>query len=65
MNPESNIVMIDLPEGTNAMTFAKAAMEKGVRVSVWTATRVRCVMHLDVTLVEVERAAMVLRDLLN
>ncbi len=62
--PETNIVMIDLPEGTDAMTFAKSAMARGVRVSVWTAARVRTVMHLDVTLAEVERAAMVLRDLL-
>ncbi len=65
VQPESNIVMIDLPAGTDAIPFAKAAMEKGVRVSVWTATRVRSVMHLDVSLAEVERAAMVLRDLLN
>jgi len=63
--PETNIVMIDLPRGTDAMTFGKAAMERGVRVSVWTATRVRTVMHLDVTLAEVERAAMVLHDLLS
>jgi threonine aldolase len=65
VKPESNIVMIDLPAGTDAMTFAKAAMTKGVRVSVWTATRVRSVMHLDVTTAEVERAAALLRDLLN
>lgn len=63
--PESNIVMIDLPAGTDAMSFARAAMERGVRVSVWTATRVRSVMHLDVSLEQVERAAMVLRELLN
>jgi threonine aldolase len=65
VNPESNIVMIDLPEGTDAMSFAKAAMERGVRVSVWTATRVRCVMHLDVSLEQVERAAGVVSELLN
>ncbi len=62
--PETNIVMIDLPAGTDAMTFAKAAMARGVRVGVWTASRVRTVMHLDVSLEEVERAAGVLRDLL-
>jgi threonine aldolase len=65
VKPESNIVMIDLPEGTDAMAFAKAAMERGVRVSVWTATRVRSVMHLDVSLEQVERAANVLFALLN
>lgn len=63
--PETNIVMIDLPPDTDSMSFAKAAMERGVRVSVWTASRVRSVMHLDVTLAEVERAAAVLRDLLS
>ena len=65
VKPDTNIVMIDLPEGTDALAFAKIGMAKGVRVSVWTATRVRCVMHLDVSLAEVERAARVLRDLLN
>ena len=63
--PESNIVMIDLPPGTDSMTFAKDALARGVRVSVWTATRVRTVMHLDVTLAEIERAATTLRDLLS
>jgi threonine aldolase len=65
VTPESNIVMIDLPAGIDSMSFAKTAMERGVRVSVWTASRVRSVMHLDVTLAEVERAAAVLRDLLS
>ncbi len=65
MPPETNIVMIDLPARFDAMMFAKAAMARGVRVSPWTATRVRTVMHLDVTLADVERAAMVLRDLLS
>jgi threonine aldolase len=63
--PESNIVMIDLPARLDAMTFAKSAQARGVRVSVWTSTRVRSVMHLDVSLAEVERAAMVLRELLS
>jgi threonine aldolase len=65
VQPESNIVMVDLPAGTDSMTFGRDAMARGVRVSVWTATRVRAVMHLDVTLAEVERAAAVLRDLLS
>jgi len=63
--PETNIVMIDLPAGTDALTFAKAAMARGVRIGVWTATRVRTVMHLDVTPAEVERAARVLGELLG
>jgi threonine aldolase len=63
--PETNIVMIDLPAGTGAPAFAAAAMARGVRVSVWTASRVRTVMHLDVTSSEVERAATVLRELLS
>jgi threonine aldolase len=63
--PESNIVMIDLPEDMGAAAFAKSAMARGVRVSVWTASRVRTVMHLDVTSAEVEQAAGVLRELLS
>jgi len=62
--PDTNIVMIDLPAGTDAATFARAAEAKGVKVSEWTATRVRAVMHLDVTRAQIEQAAGVLRDLL-
>ena len=62
--PETNIVMVDLPPRLDAATLANAARENGVRVGVWNASRVRTVMHLDVSLQELERAAMVLRDLL-
>jgi threonine aldolase len=65
VSPESNIVMVDLPPHRDAMTLAKAARAKGVRVGVWSASRVRTVMHLDASLADVERAAGVLRDLLS
>jgi threonine aldolase len=64
VSPESNIVMVDLPPHRDAMTLAKAAQAKGVRVGVWSASRVRTVMHLDASLADVERAAGILRDLL-
>ncbi len=64
VKPDTGIVMIDLI-GTDSGTLASAALARGVRVSVWTATRVRAVMHLDVTRAQVEHAAMVLRDLLS
>ena len=63
--PESNIVMIDLPERMPAESLAALAEERGVKVSVWHALRVRAVMHLDVTRAQVEQAATVLRDLLS
>ncbi len=45
--PQSNIVMIDLPAPVAADVAARAAAD-GVRVSVWSPTRVRLVTHLDV-----------------
>ncbi len=65
VTPESNIVMIDLPERLPAESFAALAEQRGVKVSVWHASRVRAVMHLDVTRTQVEQAATVLRDLLS
>ncbi|ODT04446.1 MAG: hypothetical protein ABS52_05280 [Gemmatimonadetes bacterium SCN 70-22] len=55
--PESNIVMIDLTPGLSAHDVVRRVAEHGVRVGVWTPTRVRAVMHLDVTPAQVEQAA--------
>lgn len=62
--PDTNIVMIDLPERMPAESLAARAEQRGVKVSVWHASRVRAVMHLDVSRAQVEHAATVLRDLL-
>ena len=45
--PQTNILMVDLPAPV-AATVAARATEGGVRVSVWSPTRVRMVTHLDV-----------------
>jgi threonine aldolase len=55
--PETNIVMIDLTPGLSAHDVVRRVAEHGVRVGVWTPTRVRAVMHLDVTPAQVEEAA--------
>ena len=64
VTPDTNIVMIDLPERMPAESLATLAEQRGVKVSVWHAWRVRAVMHLDVSRAQVEHAATVLRDLL-
>jgi threonine aldolase len=53
--PESNIVMIDLPRPAAADVAGRAAA-LGVRLSVWTPTRLRAVTHLDVDADAVRRA---------
>ncbi|MEP7384724.1 MAG: GntG family PLP-dependent aldolase [Gemmatimonadota bacterium] len=55
--PDSNIVMIDLTPGLSAHDVVRRVAEHGVKVGVWTPTRVRAVMHLDVTMAQVEEAA--------
>ncbi len=54
--PDSNILMIDLPKPVAADVAARAARE-GIRLSVWTPSRVRAVLHLDAPMEKVERAA--------
>jgi threonine aldolase len=53
--PETNIVMIDLPRPA-AVDVAERAAALGVRLSVWTPTRLRAVTHLDVDADAVRRA---------
>jgi threonine aldolase len=55
--PDSNIVMIDLTPGLSAHDVVRRVAEHGVKVGVWTPTRIRAVMHLDVTPAQVEQAA--------
>lgn len=63
--PESNIVMIDLAPGLAAGDIVRRAEEAGVLISQWTPSRVRCVMHLDVTLDDVREAALAVRVALD
>ncbi|MEO6443841.1 MAG: GntG family PLP-dependent aldolase [Gemmatimonadaceae bacterium] len=60
--PDSNIVMIDLAPGMSAHDVVRRVAERGVKVGVWTPTRVRAVMHLDVSLKDAERAAEIVLD---
>lgn len=46
--PDTNIVMIELPERLDGTKAVARAREAGVLVSQWNATRLRCVLHLDV-----------------
>lgn len=57
--PHTNIVMIDLPAPVAADVVAQVA-EHGLRISQWTFTRVRAVMHRDVTADQVDEAAQLL-----
>ncbi|MFN8581510.1 MAG: GntG family PLP-dependent aldolase [Gemmatimonadaceae bacterium] len=63
--PVTNIVMVDLVPGLAAADIVRRAEDAGVLVSLWTPTRVRCVMHLDVSLEEARRAGELLRVALD
>ncbi len=54
--PDTNILMIDLPRAV-AAEVARRAAEQGVRLNVWTPSRVRAVTHLDAPIEKVAQAA--------
>lgn len=58
--PETNIVMVDLPDGRPAGPVVRACAAQGVLLSAWSASRIRAVTHLDVSAEQVTRAAQVL-----
>jgi threonine aldolase len=55
--PDTNIVMVDLPDGVNAFDLVPRVAAEGVLITPWSATRVRAVTHLDVDVRQVRRAA--------
>jgi threonine aldolase len=57
--PDTNIVMVDLPAPVAAQVALRAA-EAGVRLSVWSPSRLRAVTHLDVDDAMCARAGRVL-----
>jgi len=63
--PDTNIVMIDLAPGLEAATVARKAAREGVLVSVWTPSRLRVVLHLDVAEEEVQAAGLAVLDALD
>jgi threonine aldolase len=65
MPPETNIVMVDLAPGLDAANVARKVEREGVLVSVWTPSRLRVVLHLDVSEDEARTAALALLDALD
>jgi threonine aldolase len=63
--PDTNIVMIDLPPPLTAADAARRTAERGLLVSVWTASRIRVVTHLDATQDDIDEAARVMRGVLE
>jgi threonine aldolase len=59
VSPDTNIVMVDLPERVDAGTVVRRAADAGVLITPWSATRVRAVTHLDVSRAAVQQAASV------
>ncbi len=65
VKPDTNIVMIDLKGGLTSSAVLERAKADGVLVTPWHATRVRCVLHLDVDDAACARAAEALRRILD
>jgi threonine aldolase len=65
VRPDTNIVMIDLPDGRRAAPVVAACKKQGVLVAEWTDTRIRMVTHLDVSSADAARAATVVRAALE
>lgn len=63
--PDTNIVMIDLAPGMAAHDVVRRARDAGLLVGAWTPTRVRAVLHLDVTVEETRTAAETLLESLD
>ncbi len=62
--PDSNIVMIDLPETMTSAQLVAKVRDGGVLITEWHASRVRAVAHLDVDTGTVTRGAEVVREAL-
>ncbi|HVZ48827.1 MAG TPA: GntG family PLP-dependent aldolase [Gemmatimonadaceae bacterium] len=63
--PETNIVMVTVPDGLSPGDVERAAATQGVGIALWDTRRVRAVTHLDVTPDDVIRAAHAVRDILH
>jgi threonine aldolase len=62
--PDTNIVMLDLPEGKTSPSVVAELSAKGILLTPWSETRLRAVTHLDVSLADVERAGAVIGEVL-
>lgn len=54
--PDTNIVMVDLPDGVSSADVVRGAAVSGVLITPWSPTRIRAVTHLDVSADEAGRA---------
>jgi threonine aldolase len=63
--PDTNIVMIDLPPRVTSTAVVDRARAEGVLITPWNASRLRAVTHLDVDPQAVERAAEVVRSVIE
>ena len=63
--PDTNIVMVDVPDGMACADVIARAKANGVLVSPWKASRFRAVTHMDVDAATVARAAAVIRGALE
>jgi len=65
VSPDTNIVMVDLPEGLSSSDVVSRSLDRGVRITPWSLTRIRAVTHLDADDAAVERAATVVAEVLH
>jgi threonine aldolase len=65
VSPDTNIVMVDLPNGRLVAPILRAAEAEGVRIQEWIPTRIRMVTHLDVSADDVRCAGEIVRRLLE
>jgi threonine aldolase len=65
VQPDTNIVMVDLPTGASSAPVVEAVKDEGVLVAEWSATRIRMVTHLDVSAADAARAGEIVRDALE
>lgn len=63
--PETNIVMIDLPEQLPTDRVVAAARQRGVLISAWSPTRLRAVTHLDVSAADALCAGELIAEVLH
>jgi threonine aldolase len=63
--PDTNIVMVDLPDGVTSTAVVDRARLEGVWITPWSASRIRVVTHLDVDAESVARAAEVVRAVIE
>jgi threonine aldolase len=61
VQPDTNIVMIDLPAGVASGQVVARAKEAGVLITPWSNTRVRAVAHLDADTAAMVRGAEVVK----